>query len=95
MKEKIVLNNIEYEIIENKKETFNMETVSNLYTSYFEIYDYILGDRAYGKIRMKGFCTKNNKNFNEINNYSNIEEYINKYCAHECGYFILKKTIQN
>ncbi len=93
--EKIILNNIEYEVIENNKETFNKEVIEHLYTSYFEPYDYILGDRAYGKIRLKGFCEKGNKNFNEINDSSNIKEYLNSYCAKECGYFILKKTIQN
>lgn len=93
--EKIVLNGIEYEVIENNKDTFNREIMEKLYTSYFENYDYILGDRAYGKIRLKGFCEKNNKNFNEINDFNKVKEYLNNYCAKECGYFILKKTVQN
>lgn len=93
--EKIILNNIEFEVIENNKDAFNKEVVEKLYTSYFDIYDYILGDRAYGKIRLKGFCEKNNKNFNDINDFSKLKDYINNYCARECGYFILKKTVQN
>ena len=93
--EKIILNNIEYELIENKKEAYDVEIIKKLYTSYFEGYDYILGDRAYGKIRLKGFCLKNNKNFNEINDFSKFDEYLKNYCAKDCGYFLLKKTIQN
>lgn len=91
----INLNGIEYELVENKKDAFDAEMIKKLYTSYFENYDYILGDRAYGKIRLKGFCLKNNKNFNEINDFSGMQSYLEDYCAKDCGYFLLKKTIQN
>ena len=35
-------------------------------------YDYIVGDIAYSKLRLKGFNNKSNKNFNKINDYKNI-----------------------
>ena len=91
----IIWGNYEYELIENKKDAFDIEIVNNLYTSYFENYDYLLGDRAYGKIRLKGFCLKNNKNFNPINDFDGLNDYLENYCAKDCGYFLLKKTIQN
>ena len=46
------------------------------YTSFFEEYDYIVGDIAYSKLRLKGFNKKDNKNFNKINDYQNVEKYI-------------------
>lgn len=58
---------------------------------FFEGYDYILGDWAYNKLRLKGFCEKENKQFNDINNYELIDSYINNNCAYECKYFIIKK----
>lgn len=93
--EKIMLNNVEFELIEDNKNTYSKEIIEKLYTPYFDSYDYILGDRAYGKIRLKGFCNKNNKNFNEINDINTMKNYLKTYCARDCGYFILKKTIQN
>ena len=61
-------------------------------TDSFEEYDYILGDWAYGKLRLKGFCNKKNKIFKKINNYENIKDYIKNDCAYECKYFVLQKV---
>jgi len=88
---KIVLNENEYEVIKDYKDAFNKEDITNLYTDYFKDYDYILGDYAYSKLRLKGFCNKDNNLFNDINDYDKIDEYINNECAYECKYFILKK----
>ena len=57
----------EYEIIENYKEGFDITKIKELYTDYFDNYDYILGDWSYGKLRLKGFCDKTNKMCNRIN----------------------------
>lgn len=88
---KIQLEQNEYELIEDYRDGFDQEALENRYTSYFEGYDYILGDWAYGKLRLKGFCEKENHLFNKINDYSLVREYIEKSCAYNCKYFILKK----
>lgn len=88
---KIVLNDNEYELIKEYKEAFNLDEVRALFTEYFSDFDYILGDYAYNKLRLKGFYEDGNKKANDINKYSYIEEYIEKYCAYECRYFILKR----
>ncbi|MBQ7136902.1 MAG: YutD family protein [Bacilli bacterium] len=88
---KIILNNKEYELIKEYKDAFNLDEVLNLATEYFEGFDYILGDYAYNKLRLKGFYDDSNKKATDINKYSYIDEYINKYCAYECRYFVLKK----
>ena len=87
----INIENREYGIIEDKGECFDYETFTNLYTDYFYDYDYIIGDYAYNKLRLKGFCEKNNKKFNKINDYSNHTTYIKEECAYNCKYFILKR----
>ena len=61
------------------------------YTEFFEDYDYIVGDIAYNKLRLKGFYESNNKKAKDINNYKNVEKYISNDCAFDCRYFILKK----
>ena len=88
---KIILNECEYEVIKDYKDAFNKEDITNLYTDYFKGYDYILGDYAYDKLRLKGFCDKSNELYNEINDYDKIDEYIKNQCAYECKYFVLKK----
>lgn len=90
---KTKLNNIEYEIMEDEKKCFDQEEVQGKLNDvdYFDNYDYILGDYAYDKLRLKGFYSSNNKNVKEINNYKNIKNYINEYCSYGCKYFILKK----
>lgn len=88
---KIVLNNTNYELIKNYKDGFNLEEVTDKYTDYFDDYDYIFGDWAYGKLRLKGFCDRINKIYNHMNDIRFLEQYIKDNCAYECRYFVLKK----
>lgn len=89
----ITLENNHYELIKNYKDGFDQTALTDLYTDYFTDYDYILGDWAYGKLRLKGFCEKNNQKFNSINDYSMIDNYIKENCAYDCKYFIIKKVV--
>lgn len=86
----IVIDNKKYEIIKNYKDALNQEDLEGKITEYYQSFDYILGDYAYGKVRLKGFNNKDNKNFKPINDYSKIDEYIKNYCAFDCKYFVLK-----
>lgn len=88
---KYVLENIEYELIENYKDGFDYEETKNKYTDYFYDYDYIIGDWAYGKLRLKGFYNNDNKNCTKINDFDNYKQYLKDHCAYECRYFIIKK----
>lgn len=90
---KIELNNNEYELIKDYKNGFDLETLINKCneTDYFDSYDYIFGDWAYGKLRLKGLYNKDNPKYNDNNAYDKIDDYIKKYCAYECKYFIIKR----
>ena len=63
-------------------------------TDYFYDYDYIVGDIAYGKLRLKGFYHSSNKKANKINDYKNLETYLETNCAVDCRHFILKKDVK-
>ena len=89
---KIVLNDLEFEIVENIDDCFDLELFKSLYTDYFYEYDYILGDYAYNKLRLKGFCDKSNKKFNNINDFKGKDKYLKEQCAYKCKYFVLKKV---
>lgn len=80
-----------YELIKDYKNGFDLEEFTSHYTDYFEDYDFIVGDIAYNKLRLKGFYDEKNKKVKDINNYKYIDKYINEYCATDCKYYILKK----
>lgn len=87
----ITVNEKKYEVIEGK-DVIDTELLQEKITDYFDDFDYILGDYAYGKLRLKGFNDKNNKNFKPMNDYAKIHDYIKNNCAYGCKYFILKKN---
>lgn len=91
---KAIIRNQEYNLIENYRECFNATEVNERISDvdYFDNYDYIVGDYAYDKLRLKGFYEKSNKNSTEINSYDNVKKYIENYCSYGCKYFILKKV---
>lgn len=91
----IKLENTDYLIIENKNNCLNKEELESKYTDYFYDYDYILGDYAYNKLRLKGFCDKKNKKCNKINNIDTKDNYLKYQCAYECNYFLIKKVSGN
>ena len=89
---KIILDNIEYELIEDNGDCFHDREIREKYADYFYEFDYILGDYAYNKLRLKGFCDKNNKRYNKINDYATKDEYLKNLCAYKCKFFVLKKV---
>lgn len=90
---KITINDIEYTLEENYNDGFNLEEVKSKLTEYFTDYDYIFGDWAYGKLRLKGYCEKSNSKFNDINDIKNKDKYLKDNCAFGCKYFLLKKSV--
>ena len=93
MSKKIKLDDLQYELIENYKDGFVLNELENKFTDYFYDYDYVVGDWAYGKLRLKGFYESNNTKCSEINNISNLKTYIKEDCAYDCKYFVIKKVI--
>lgn len=91
MNKEIIVNDKKYELIKNYKDAYNEEDFLSKCTDYFYDYDYIVGDIAYGKLRLKGFYDDKNKKVKKINNFNNIDKYLNEDCARDCKYFIIKK----
>lgn len=87
----IIVNNSEYEMIKNEKDGFTEQEFYDKCTDYFYDYDYIVGDYAYGKLRLKGFYDKSNKKVKDINNIEILDKYLEEYCAYGCRYYVLKK----
>lgn len=90
MKE-ILINNHKYHVIKNHKNAIDEEILKEKLTDYFESFDYVVGDWAYGKLRLKGFNNKTNKNFKPMNDIDKFDDYLKNNCAFGCSYFILAK----
>lgn len=90
MKE-IVINNQKYRVIKDHKNAIEEEVLKEKLTDYFDSFDYVVGDWAYGKLRLKGFNNKTNKNFKSINDIDTVDDYLKNNCAFGCRYFILAK----
>lgn len=89
---KVILDSIEYELIEDNGDCFLESDIKDKYTDYFYDFDYILGDYAYNKLRLKGFCDKSNPRYNKINDFNTKNSYLETLCAYKCRYFVLKKV---
>lgn len=90
---KVIINNIEYKIIRNDEDCFDQDVVQERIkeTDYFDKYDYIMGDYAYEKVRLKGYYDSKNKNANKINDIKTMDDYIKNYCQTGARIFVLEK----
>lgn len=84
-----------YEVIKDYGETLSSLNLEEIVTDYYDVFDYIVGDWAYGKVRLKGFYKHNNKNVKSYNDYNSVDDYIKNNCAYGCKHFILEKVIEN
>jgi len=91
----IIINDKKYQVIKDYGDTLNSLDLNSIVTEYYFKFDYIVGDWAYGKVRLKGFYNSNNKLVKEYNNYLKVDEYIKNSCAYGCKHFILEKIIEN
>lgn len=76
-----------YELEKDEKNVFDLEEVKSYMTEYFDDFDYVFGDYAYDKLRLKGFKDKGSK----VNDIKYLDDYIENYCAYGAKYFLLKK----
>lgn len=88
---KITINNKEYNVDKNVGDAIDVEELTKYMTDYFDSFDYILGDYAYGKLRLKGFNDKDNENFKSYNDIATLEDYIKTHCAFGCRHFVISR----
>lgn len=87
----IEINGKKYELVRNDGDCFDLDVVSEKMTDYFDDYDYVFGDIAYEKVRLKGYYDSKNKNAKPINDIKFLDNYIKDYCSYGSKVFLLKK----
>ena len=86
----ITINEKEYEVVNNHNDAIDVELLKEKITEYFDDFDYIVGDWAYGKLRLKGFYESSNKKAKKMNDIATLKDYIENKCAYGCKWFQLK-----
>lgn len=87
----IEIENNKYEIITDYRNGYDKDEFLSKCTDYFYEFDYVVGDWAYDKLRLKGFYEDNNPKSKEINKIGNLDKYLKQNCAYDCKYFVAKK----
>lgn len=90
--ETLKLSQVDYRIIENYKEAFDLEQMENRYSDYLLKYDYIVGDIAYQKLRLRGFFDNHRKGVPIDMKIANLEDYLVEYCSFGSPYFVLERV---
>ena len=88
---RVEINGVQYEVVRNDDNCLNVEELSEKLTDYFDPYDYVMGDYAYEKVRLKGYYEANNKKATPINNIKKMDDYIKNYCSYGSKIFLIKK----
>lgn len=83
---------IEYKLIEDHKEAFDIEMMEARFIDYLLKYDYIVGDIAYEKLRLRGFYDDQRKGVPIDMKISNLEDYLVEYCSFGCPYFVFERV---
>ena len=84
-------NGNDYELIKNVKDGFDFEEVQSKLSDFYDKYDYVFGDWAYGKLRLKGFYDSESKEVKDYNDIKNLDKHLEENCAFECKHFLIKK----
>ncbi|WP_026694606.1 YutD family protein [Peribacillus kribbensis] len=87
----IEINNICYELVDERSDGFNEEAFRARYSEILNKYDYILGDWGYGQLRLKGFFDDQNQKAAFDTKISTVSEYLYEFCNFGCPYFVVKK----
>lgn len=89
--QRITLDQVEFEVLENYRDGFNPEALESRYSEILSKYDYILGDWGYGQLRLKGFFEDRSSKATYETKISTLQDYLYEYCNFGCAHFVLKK----
>lgn len=80
-----------YYVVVDYRDGFQLEAFKDLYDEYFEKFDFIVGDWAYDKLRLRGFYQLNQKRVPQDQTIGFLDDYIKEYCNFGCAYFVIGK----
>lgn len=91
----IKINEKKYKVIKDYGDTLELLDLNQIVTDYYDNYDFLVGDWAYGKVRIKGFYNSDRKNKKIYNDIAGLDDYLKNNCAYGCKYFVLERIVEN
>ncbi|HFU3725910.1 TPA: YutD family protein [Streptococcus suis] len=86
--DKVVSENIELDLLEDYKNTFDQTIFGQRFSQLMLKFDYIVGDWGNEQLRLRGFYT-DDKNVKSDLKISRLDDYLTEYCNFGCAYFVL------
>jgi len=86
---KIIIDKLTLELVENFKEAFNTEKLAIRYTPLLAQYDYLVGDISAEQLRLKGFY-RNEKHVPNQDKIETLQDYLYEYVNFGAPYFVLE-----
>lgn len=85
------INKYQYELLFDDN-CFSLDKIKDYVTDYFDDFDYIFGDYASDRVRLKGFYEVSNVKAKQYNSIEYLDYYKNEYCNYGAKTFLLKKV---
>ncbi|MBG9984594.1 YutD family protein [Aerococcaceae bacterium DSM 111022] len=89
--ETILIEEETYFIVKDYREGFELEAFKNRYQTFFEKFDFIVGDWGHEQLRLRGFYQVNTPGAPYDQTIDLLEDYITEYCNFGARYFVLGK----
>ncbi|GGE35510.1 YutD family protein [Streptococcus himalayensis] len=86
---KIVAEQLEFEMVENQKNAFDVTAFNQRFSEILTKYDYLVGDWGNEQLRLRGFY-KDERQVDNAAKISRLEDYLLEYCNYGCAYFVLE-----
>ncbi|MEW4354280.1 YutD family protein [Streptococcus pneumoniae] len=88
---KIVADQLEFEMVENQKDGFDVTAFNQRFSEILTKYDYLVGDWGNEQLRLRGFY-KDERSVENSAKISRLEDYLLEYCNYGCAYFVLENV---
>jgi len=87
----VKIKEVQYEIVEDYREGFELDAFNARYQDIFDKYEYIVGDWGHEKLRLKGFYESKNRLATPDKDIAFLQDYIYEFCNFGCRYFVLRR----
>jgi uncharacterized protein YutD len=90
--DKFKIDSMEYRLVHNYRNAFNVEKLAERYSDILARYDYVVGDWGYEQLRLKGFFRSNNQQGFMDQKIDTLVDYLYEFCNFGCPFFVLERT---
>lgn len=90
-RDELLIGDNHYKLQTNFREAFDLEQFKERYIDYLDSFDYIVGDIASSKLRLRGFYSEYRQNVREDQWITHLDDYLIEYCNFGAPYFVLER----